>query len=516
METLYQKYRPMRFSDVFGQEHVITTIKNQVEQRNIAHAYLFAGPRGVGKTTIARILAKAANCESPKDGEPCENCDSCRMVSEGKTVDIFEIDAASHTGVDNIREQVIDAVRFAPAQLARKVFIIDEVHMLSTSAFNALLKTLEEPPNHAVFILATTELHKIPETIISRCQHFDFKRIPYDVMHKRLADILKKEQVEVDKEVLNEVIRLSDGCLRDAESLLNQLLAVRDGNKVTKDAAELILPETYTEQVLHLVAYLADKDLSAAINLIEELASGGARIPVFEEQLLEYLRYALLGSISGSYPETMSQDVKDRLHTQASSIGISGLQKLIQLLLNYRQNYKDDRLVQIPLELLVIDYIGEDDEKGVQKNQENQRVQKEESGNENFEAESEELPPALKEEKVENDVEQPQDQVDTSITLEQIKSNWSACQEFLKQKSGTLPVALNGSEITKVEGNTVTVSVAYALMADQVNDPRNGDVISEMFNQIVNCPLKLRAVSAAASTDEAVGDILSEFGGKEV
>src|SRR5690242_6333091 len=227
MSLLYRKYRPKTFADVAGQEHVKAVLKNEAAAGRAAHSYLFAGPRGVGKTSLARIFAKALNCVSrAKDGDPCGVCEACQEIAEGRALDVIEIDAASHTGVDNVREEIVEHARFAPAKLAWKVFIIDEVHMLSTSAFNALLKTLEEPPDKVVFILATTELHKLPATVISRCQRFDFRRIDQAALTARLKGLAEKEGYAVDADVLETIARSSDGCLRDAESLLSQLLAL--------------------------------------------------------------------------------------------------------------------------------------------------------------------------------------------------------------------------------------------------------------------------------------------------
>ncbi|MCK4745029.1 DNA polymerase III subunit gamma/tau, partial [Candidatus Parcubacteria bacterium] len=225
MQVLYRKYRPMNFAEVVGQEHIKQIITNEIKMGKVAHSFLFFGPRGVGKTTLARIISKSLNCEKRKDSEfePCNKCGSCKSINAGSDLNIIEIDAASHTGVDNVRENIISVSKVAVNPNKHKVFIIDEVHMLSTSAFNALLKTLEEPPKNVVFILATTEIHKVPQTIISRCQRFDFQKIALEKIVKCLAEISKKEGVKIKEEILKNIAYNSEGCLRDAESMLGQI-----------------------------------------------------------------------------------------------------------------------------------------------------------------------------------------------------------------------------------------------------------------------------------------------------
>ncbi|EKE18522.1 MAG: hypothetical protein ACD_9C00308G0001, partial [uncultured bacterium] len=245
--ALYRKYRPLTFSDVIGQGHIVQTLSNAILNNRVGHAYLFTGPRGTGKTTMARIFARAVNCQNPKGADPCLECDVCKNITQGMSLDIFEIDAASNTGVDNIRE-LRENVKFPPSQAKFKVYIIDEVHMLSTGAFNALLKTLEEPPAHVIFILATTEIHKVPETIISRCQRYDFTRLSLEHIIEKLSTIAKNENVSIEKNALEMIAIASEGGMRDAESLLSQVMALED-KKITAKEVEEILGTTQRQSL---------------------------------------------------------------------------------------------------------------------------------------------------------------------------------------------------------------------------------------------------------------------------
>ena len=238
--ALYRKFRPGEFDEVKGQDHIVTTLKNEIRTDRIGHAYLFCGTRGTGKTTVAKILAKAVNCEHPVDGSPCGECEMCKKISSQTSMNVIEMDAASNNSVDDIRE-IIDEVQYSPAEGKYKVYIIDEVHMLSAAAFNALLKTLEEPPAYVIFILATTEAHKIPITILSRCQRYDFKRISIDTIADRLKDLMQREQIEVEEKALRYIAKVADGSMRDALSLLDQCIAFYLGEKLTYDKAIEVL-----------------------------------------------------------------------------------------------------------------------------------------------------------------------------------------------------------------------------------------------------------------------------------
>ena len=266
--ALYRKFRPNEFEDVKGQEHIVTTLKNQIKADRIGHAYLFCGTRGTGKTTVAKIFAKAVNCEHPVDGSPCGECASCRAIAAGSSMNVIEIDAASNNGVDNIRE-IREEVNYSPTEGRYKVYIIDEVHMLSIGAFNALLKTLEEPPSYVIFILATTEAHKIPITILSRCQRYDFRRISIDTISARLSELMMQEGVEVEEKAIRYVAKAADGSMRDALSLLDQCIAFYLGQKLTYDHGLEVLGAVDTEIFSALLRKILDKHITGAIALLE-------------------------------------------------------------------------------------------------------------------------------------------------------------------------------------------------------------------------------------------------------
>lgn len=292
-QALYRKFRPAEFYDVKGQEHIVETLKNQITADRIGHAYLFCGTRGTGKTTIAKIFAKAVNCENPVDGSPCGQCKSCKTIAAGASMNVIEIDAASNNGVDNIRE-IVDEVSYSPAEGKYKVYIIDEVHMLSIGAFNALLKTLEEPPEYVIFILATTEVHKIPITILSRCQRYDFKRIDIDTIAGRLSELMEKEQVQVDSKALRYIAKMADGSLRDALSLLDQCIAFHFGKELTYDMVLDVLGAVDNEVFSRLLRYMLEQNVLSCISLLEEIVMQGRELTQFVSDYTWYLRNLLL------------------------------------------------------------------------------------------------------------------------------------------------------------------------------------------------------------------------------
>lgn len=291
--ALYRKFRPAAFEDVKGQDHIVTTLRNQIKANRIGHAYLFCGTRGTGKTTIAKIFAKAVNCENPKDGSPCGECALCRAIAAGASMNVIEIDAASNNGVDNIRE-IVDEVTYSPAEGKYKVYIIDEVHMLSIGAFNALLKTLEEPPSYVIFILATTEVHKIPITILSRCQRYDFKRISIDTISARLKELTDKEQVQIEEKAVRYIAKAADGSMRDALSLLDQCIAFHYGQELSYDKVLDVLGAVDTEVFSRLLRIILDGNVTGSIGLLEEIVMQGRELTQFVADFNWYLRNLLL------------------------------------------------------------------------------------------------------------------------------------------------------------------------------------------------------------------------------
>ncbi len=347
--TLYRKYRPQQFADLLGQPHVANTLRNEITQKQVSHAYLFSGPRGVGKTTTARLLAKAVNCHQPKAGEPDTTCSACVAIREGKTLDVVEIDAASYTGVDNIRE-VIEQSRFAPSQLRMKVFIIDEVHMLSAAAFNALLKTLEEPPAHALFILATTELHRVPDTITSRCQRFNFHRFSDANVATRVRWIAQAEKRSVDDDVVDAIVRAADGSSRDAESILGQLFSLTS-DRITREQADLVLPRSNEAAVAQLVQAILQQDQARALGVVQEQLELGTDLEAFRTDILHMLRTCMLARV---LPLNQQPTVPSSIGESYRTLPVAYLTQALEAFLSASSYVTVSPLPQLPLELAIM------------------------------------------------------------------------------------------------------------------------------------------------------------------
>ena len=514
-KALYNKYRPKIFAEVVNQNHIKITLQNQIESGKIAQAYLFAGPRGIGKTTIARIFAKAINCLQLKNSEPCGDCQNCRTIQAGQSFDLIEIDAASNRGINEIRE-LREHVKYPPTVLTHKVFIIDEAHMLSIEAFNALLKTLEEPPAHTIFILATTELHKLPETIISRCQRFDFKKIKVDDIVKHLQMIVTSEQVKVAPGVLENIARHSEGYARDAVSILGQILALND-KEISSEEAALVLPHSDFNLIIELVDYLFKKDLKSAIDLINRLINEGIDLENFTDDLLEYLRKLLLVKVLGSTESLaweLDKNFVQQITLQTELVDLSQLIKILDLLLNRIPNYKYSKIIQLPLEIFAAETVALMAEKINPQNFTEQK-QKENSAPQ---ALDETPPPPLKKKTA-----------TANLTLEKIGEACPRIFSELKDQNHSLAAFFKSSKPIDFSGNVLKVGFEYQFQLERIIDLKNKRLIEDVMEKICLCPIKIEAVLdpdfhshqswnqfAGNTKNPTVNQLAEEFGGEIV
>ena len=513
---------------------------------------MFTGPRGIGKTTVARLLAKAVNCLNLVGSDPCNVCASCVQITEGKAMDVFEIDAASHTDVDHVRENIIKNVAFAPVLLKKKVYIIDEVHMLSTSAFNALLKTLEEPPSHVLFILATTEIHKVPATILSRCQRYDFKRISKEAMVARLTDIVKKESREVSEDVLVEIARHSSGCERDAESLLGQILTLADG-KITMNEASLVLPATTAVLVDEFIAALSTHDAAQAIRLLNADLEQGIDLANFLDDVISTLRDQLLVDI-------VNPSASDR---------IAFLNKAIELFLASRRHMRTDEIPQLPAELAIVELCipmssraesfdsAQDKLRGVERSFVNQSPSNSGSGSvgkqpgttssssvvpvsPRFEAVIVEEPTVTLQLVTETETTVPvielvdafvldpvpMEKVSTDetvfesipvISVDEIKRKWPEVFEQVSACNASLPLFLQACEMNSIKDNMLELGFEYDLYVQTINKDKNRKLVESILERVLGKAVKIRAVlSKGKQKDENVSALLDAFGGSVV
>jgi DNA polymerase-3 subunit gamma/tau len=500
-QTIYRKYRPQSFKELIGQNHIKTTLQNELESGKIAHAFLFSGPRGLGKTTTARLLAKAVNCLKRKAGEsePCNACDSCREIVEARSLDIIEIDAASHTGVDNVRENIIASARFTPTSRKYKVFIIDEVHMLSISAFNALLKTLEEPPAHAIFILATTEIHKVPETIISRCQHFEFHKVAQPEIIVRLNQIVSSEGKKVEKEVIENIAYASGGCLRDAESLLGQILTL-DDKEITAEQAELVLPRSRFDLALNLVDYLNRQDIEGAITLINDLVEDGVELEKFTGDLIEVLRKIMLVKINrnlGAFGGSLNKDLEKRIIEISERTALDFLIKAIEILIKKKQELKYSDIAQLPLELAVLEIAASESGDNDQDRRPPPTIPGKKIG---------EAKPAAPAKKAAEpvlsvaDAPKPEKGAETAIIdLAQIRTKWESFLVCLKKYNQSLASMMKICVPLKIDDDgALEVSFANKFYQQRFNEQKNRQILEKALEEVFGVKVLVKATVAEA------------------
>lgn len=542
--ALYRKYRPQRFADLTDQVHIRVTLEHEITSGKIAHAYLFSGPRGVGKTTTARILAKAINCLQRDGAEPCLTCTACLAAQENRAVDILEIDAASHTGVDAVRENIIENVRFTPSQLTYKVYIIDEVHMLSTAAFNALLKTLEEPPAHAVFILATTETHKVPQTILSRCQRFDFRKISTPHLIERLAMLSAREEIDVAPDVLAAVARSAGGSLRDAESLLGQILAIGE-KRISLEEASLVLPHSDITYARTFLLALSERRGGDAVRQIDALIADGVDLERFVadcQALIRLAMVAFLGETSGlaDIDEESASFVRDTL----ARWPLTRLTRAVEVMMTAAERVKRGDGSPLPLELALAILLAEVESPipaslppTATPAVPNATIAR--------------APTVVAPAPVIADVPNQEDQspavavpetissvvVDASpapkahnlqTSLDAFKSRWTELVVKVDEINHSLPLVLNACQPERIDGTTLFVAVPFAFHRDRLAHPKNQDILANAMQQLFGEAIRVEAVvneglqnpSSEVENvhfdDPVIKNVLDAFGGRVV
>ncbi|TAL20368.1 DNA polymerase III subunit gamma/tau [Patescibacteria group bacterium] len=507
--ALYRKYRPQTFADVTNQNHIKITLANELLTGKVAHAYLFTGPRGVGKTTMARILAKAVNClnRQPVESEPCGQCAACEEITAGRALDVMEIDAASNTGVDNVRENIIEHVRFTPLALKNKVFIIDEVHMLSVSAFNALLKTLEEPPPHAIFILATTELHKVPATIVSRCQRFDFKRIAVPELSGRLARLAALEGRQVDAAVIEQISRAAGGSLRDAESLLAQIFSVADG-PIGEEQASLILPHSEVDLAVEFLSSALRRNAGGALTVVARVADEGVDPLRFTDDCIAVLRKMLLVSLerdTSALSGVFDSETEKAIVRLAGESDLKRVSAAIELLLNKRQQIKVSDAGVLPLELAAVELTLESEQPPLSKK----------------EPAIKPLPPSPVQPPVarpvltrRSDFEQhpapprrPATAQNVKTTIEDVRNRWPDFVRAVGELNHSLPFVLNVSAPLRLEQGTLVIGSRYPFHCERLNEEKHYLSLRAACAQIFGEELGVAAEVSDAVPEDAAGEV---------
>lgn len=513
--ALYRKYRPQNFEDVKGQDAIVETIRNQIQADRIGHAYLFCGTRGTGKTTIAKIFAKAVNCEQPVHGSPCGACASCQAIASGTSMNVIEIDAASNNGVDNIRE-IREEVTYAPTEGRYKVYIIDEVHMLSIGAFNALLKTLEEPPSYVIFILATTEAHKIPVTILSRCQRYDFHRISVHTISERLQDLLQQEQAEAEEKAVRYIAKAADGAMRDALSLLDQCMAFYMGQKLTYDHVLEVLGAVDTERYSKMFRAVLGNDVTAAMRYIEELVGEGRDLSQYVNDFTWYLRNLLLLQSSDDMEDVLdiSSENLELLKEECKMAESEQLIRYIHIFSELSNQVRYSTQKRIVIEIAVIKLCRPQMEEDVssilarlrdlEKKIESGMVQPAESVSKEYagrKADSNENPGSFPDEKKSSDRQMLMQEA-VSDDIRQVVENW---RNIVAQMPDALSVFMRKARLSIGENNVLLIVLDDFIISDMLSKEERQkeikDIISKSIGKEVQIQIRLQDAGQSFETE---------------